>query len=154
MADDLPSESYDAADPAAEANAKREEARRERQDADVLRLLMHTKPGRAFLYRRLERCHIYASTFAPGQADVTAFQLGEENIGKRLMLEAMDASPDLYVLMIKEQREESKRLDDVRRTERKNREAEERPPSAQEMMPDLPPPAGYPGGAPLPKKNK
>ena len=149
MADNEP---FDATDPAAIANAEREAKRHAREDADALRTLMHDRNGRAFLYRRLERCHIYSTTFAPGQPDVTAFHLGEENVGKQLMAEAMDASADLYVKMIKEQRDEAMRLDAVREREAKNRAAEERPPSAEEMMAPLPPPAGYPGGPHLPKK--
>lgn len=143
---------FDATDPAAENNAERETRRKQREDADALRLLMHSKSGRAFLYRRLERCHIYSTTFAPGQPDVTAFSLGEENVGKQLMTEAMDASPDLYLLMIREQREDAKRLDDVRETEAKKRDNEAKGPTAEEMLAPLPPPAGYPGGPPLPKK--
>ncbi len=133
---DLPVETFDASDPAAEDNAKRDAARVARQDADVIRKLLHDKDGRAWFYRHLQSCHIFGagrsgpvegSTFAPGQSDVTAYRLGEENIGKRLMMQAMDASPDLYLLMIKEQRAEDKRLDEVRRTERKNRDAKENP---------------------------
>ena len=162
MPDDLALESFDATDPAAIANADRESKRKAREDADILRFLMQTKKGRAFLYRRLEMCHIYGAgltagiTFAPGQPDMTAFQLGQENIGKRLMMEAMDASPDLYVQMMREQREEEARLDEVRRREERNREVQNRPMSEGELklVYDLPPPAGYPGGPALPKKDK
>jgi len=153
MAEELPAEPFDATDPAASANASREVARKKREDADELRKLMLTKPGRAFLYRRLERCHIYGATFAGEETHISAFRQGEENIGKQLMLEAMDASPDLYVKMIKEQREEEARLDEVRRTEARNREETEKPPDMN-LMVDLPPPAGYPGGPPLPKREK
>ena len=62
MADDRVAETFDASDPVAVNNAKREESRRAREDADVLRKLMHTKPGRAWLYRFLASCHIYGST--------------------------------------------------------------------------------------------
>ena len=88
MADDI-SETFDAADPAAIDNANRDERRKAREDADVLRALMMGKHGRAWLYRLLERCNIYGDPFAPGQGDVTAFKLGQENIGKQLMLQAM-----------------------------------------------------------------
>lgn len=147
-------ETFDATDVAAEDNAKRDAKRRERQDADVLRNVMRTKEGRAWLYRQLDLCHIYTATFAPGQADVTAFQLGEENIGKRLMMAAIDASPDLYMAMIKDQRDEEKRLNEVRRTERKNREEAEQGASAEKQVAPLPPPAGYPGGPALKKTRK
>lgn len=153
MADDQPpAETFDAADPAAEANAKRDAARREREDADVLRTLMHSKAGRAWLYRFLERCHIYGATFAGEQTHVSAFQQGEENVGKRLMLNAQAASVDLYMTMIKEEQAEQRRLDDVRRSERKNRDAENAPEPGAGAVADLSPPPGYPGGPPLPKK--
>ena len=155
MADDLPAETFDASDAAATDNASRDAKRYARDDADQIRLILRTKQGRAFLYRFLERCNIYGDTFSVGQPDATAFKLGQENIGKQLMLAAMDASADLYVQMIREQKEEEARLDAVRRTERKNREAQEPgAPITPDLVPHLPPPAGFPGGPPLPKKGK
>ena len=152
MADDLPKETFDASDQAATDNASRDAAAKARADADMLRIIMHTKPGRAWLYRFLERCNIYGESFTPGQPDVTAFKLGNENIGRQLMLTAMNASADLYVKMVNEQREEERRLDEVRRKERKNREEREGPLDVASMVVPLPPPAGYPGGPPLPPK--
>lgn len=161
MADETPVETFDATDPAAEDNARREAARRDRESADVIRHLLHRKEARAWFYRLLTDCHIYGAgrsgpvegtSFVPGSSDVTFYQLGEENIGKRLMMEAMNASPDLYLLMIKEQRDEGKRLDEVRRKERVNREREDAPVNPQDFTPDLPPPAGFPGGPKLTKK--
>lgn len=154
MADDLPLEPYAADDPAAENNAKRDAARQAREDADVLRTIMHSKTGRAWLYRSLERCHIYGETFAGEQTHLSAFRQGEVNIGKRLMLDMQEASPDLYMKMIKEQQDEQKRLDELRRKERKDREAEESPQVTPELVPNLPPPAGYPGGPALKPKGK
>lgn len=152
MADDLPHETFDATDPAAEANARRDAARRERADLDVLRKLMSDKKGRDFLYRFLDSCHINNTPFAPGQPDVTAFHLGEENVGRRVLLLAMGASTDLYMKMITEQQEEEVRLADVRRKERQNREERDGPVDINALVAPLPPPAGYPGGPPLPKK--
>lgn len=161
MADETPVETFDATDTAAEDNARREVARHERMDADAIRYVMHRPSGRAWFYRLLTDCHIFGAgrvgpvagtSFVPGSSDVTFYQLGEENIGKRLMMEAMNASPDLYLLMIKEQRDDGKRLDEVRRKERINREREDAPVNPQDFTPDLPPPAGFPGGPKLAKK--
>ncbi len=151
MSDDAP-ETFDATDPAAEANARREVARRERNDRNVMVSIMTTVAGRDWLYRFLDACHINNSAFVPGQADVTAFHLGEENIGKQVLLQAMSASTDLYMKMIKEQQEEERRLNEVRKKERVNREEKEGPIDVAALVADLPPPAGYPGGPPLPKK--
>lgn len=145
MADDGPVETFDASDPAAVNNANREDKRREREDADVLRRLMHDKKGRAFLYRLLSRCNIYDDPFAPGQSDVTSFRLGQANIGKQLMLAAMDASTDLYVQMVREQKDEELRLDEVRRKEAEMRQANDPAAPAPVMtgMIDLPPPNAF-----------
>lgn len=151
-ADDLPLENFDAADPAAESNARRDQARFAREDADVLRAIMHSKQGRAWLLRRLDECHINNSPFAPGEPDVTAYHLGEEAVGRRLLTSAMAASVDLYMKAITESQEEERRLAEVRRTERKNREQRESGPAIEGLIADLPPPAGYPGGPPLPRK--
>ena len=151
MADE-PQETFDASDKAAIDNASRDAAAKARADADQLRTIMMTKPGRAWLYRFLERCNIYGDSFTPGQPDVTAFKLGNENIGRQLMLTAMNASADLYVKMVNEQREEERRLDEVRRKENKKREEREAPVDVASLVAPLPPPAGYPGGPPLPKK--
>ena len=149
MADEI-AETFDASDAAADANARRDVARVAREDADVLRAIMHNKPGRAWLYRFLESCHIYGSTFAGEETHVGAFQQGEENVGKKLMLATQAASVDLYMQRIRERQAEDARVAEVRRKERLTRERETEPETTTPFI-DLPPPAGYPGGAPLPK---
>ena len=145
-------ESFDASDTAAEANARRDEARRNRNDLDVLRTIMHTRQGRDWLHRFLDSCHINNTPFAAGQPDLTAFHLGEENVGRKLLLTAMSASVDLYMKMIKEAQEEEIRVNEVRRKERINREERDGPIDIEKLVAPLPPPAGYPGGPPRPKK--
>lgn len=142
--------SYDASDPETERHARSEETRRRRADADVLRKLMFTREGRDWLYRRLESCDIYGNSFVPGEPDTTAFRLGQQNIGKQLMVEAIDASADLYVKMVNEQKEEEKRLAKVMRDleERKKTEGgfvEDEPMPSPFTVPDLPPPEGWTG---------
>jgi hypothetical protein len=148
-------ETPDSADPEAERNARKEERARARADADVVRNIMRSKEGRAWLYRKLKAWHLYDSPFYPGQSDVTAFRLGELNCATQLEIEVRNASLDLYVTMLKDQRDEEKRLDNVKREERTRREADLGPISAVEAMAvHLPPPPGYPGGPPVPPKPK
>jgi hypothetical protein len=150
-----PLAAYAADDPVAENNQRREAARVSREDADVMRYIMATKPGRAWLFRFLAKCNIMGDSFVPGQADSTAFRLGQENIGKQVWLSAQSASIDDYLTMIKEQQAEEKRLEGVRQREEQSRRNEDEGTSDSPFMPDLPPPAGYPGGPDLPKdKNK
>lgn len=98
--------------------AKRKEAgQHKREDRDFWRICMSTPARRASFYRLLESCHIFGSAFDLGDHDartgrsrpadvhVSYFRGGEENVGKRMMLAAMDASTDLYLTMLKEQKE-------------------------------------------------
>ena len=78
----------------------------------------------------------------------------EEAVGKRLLTAAMSASVDLYMKAIKEFQEEEARQANVRRKERQNREEREGPVDVSALVAPLPPPAGYPGGPPYPKKDK
>lgn len=154
MADDVVADTPDSADPQVERNQRREAQRRARADADVVRGILHAKEGRDWFYRKLAGWHLYAEgadgiSFAPGQPDVTAFRLGEENCAKQLEMEARNASLDLYMKMLSEQRDEQKRLDAVRREERERRDAAAAAPTDTEAMTvHLPPPPGYPGHVP------
>ncbi len=69
---------------------------------DVIRNVMKTPAGRQWMYGILDMCHIYGNPFIPGQQDVTAFNLGQANIGKVLLGNIQSACPDLYLTMIQE----------------------------------------------------
>lgn len=102
---------YNAADEKQVAEKKREAGQERRQDRDFWRIAMSTPERRAAFYRLLERCHIYGSAADLGarerQSDPyrSYFSMGEENVGKQMMLAAQDASLDLYLTMLKEQKE-------------------------------------------------
>ncbi len=140
-------ETINADDPAEEKRVREEERQRARNDANVLRKIMFTKEGRSWMYRFLESCKIFEDPFIPGMPDSTGHNLGAQNIGKQLWLKVQDASLDLYVQMIREQREEEKRLAKVR-----SADAESMTPQAMDAqealgvndhMIDLPPPSGW-----------
>lgn len=69
---------------------------------DVVRNIMKKPAGRRWVYSILERCHIYGNPFVPGQADSTAFNLGEANIGRALLADVQEAASELYLTMLKE----------------------------------------------------
>jgi hypothetical protein len=96
---------FDASDPRHIEAAKKESGRQKREDRDFWQMCMSTPQRRASLYRLLERCHIYSTPADTESVNRTFFKLGEENVGKQIMLSAMDASTDLYLKMLKEQKE-------------------------------------------------
>jgi hypothetical protein len=57
--------------------------------------------GRAWFYDFLSTCHIYQTSFTPN-ALTMAHAEGERNVGLRLLADLVEASPDLYLQMLKE----------------------------------------------------
>jgi hypothetical protein len=140
-------ETVNAADPAEEKRLREEERQLARNDAAVIRKIMMTHNGRAWIYRFLERCSIFGDTFHGEETHRSAFAQGQENIGKQLWLAVQDASLDLYVQMVKEQREEEKRLAKVRRADGEAQTPEaidaEEALGVNAHMIDLPAPEGW-----------
>lgn len=93
---------YNADDEKQVKKARKKAQQNEAIALDVVRQVMKSAAGRAWIYRMLERCHIYGNPFVPGQPDSTAFNLGEANQGKILLAEVQAASPDAYLVMINE----------------------------------------------------
>jgi hypothetical protein len=88
---------------AAEAQALRDEATA-RLAADDLRWLMGHRQGRRIAARVLEKAHVHHVSFNTN-ASVTAFREGERNVGLWLQGEVLDACPDSYMQMLKEQKQ-------------------------------------------------
>lgn len=90
----------------------RQERQNERIDADVLRKVMMSPNGRSWLWRLLEWCDAHSDPFVPGVDGEreTSRNLGRQIVGKHLMLQAMGASTDLYLVMMREAREKAEAL--------------------------------------------
>lgn len=93
---------YNANDENQVKKAKKEAEFNDALKLDVIRNVMRTAAGRRWLYGILDMCYIYGNPFTPGQSDVTAFNLGQANIGKILLADIQAATPDLYLTMIQE----------------------------------------------------
>jgi hypothetical protein len=78
-----------------------------RLDADrgtILRTIMDSSSGRAWILDRLERCHVFASSYSDNHLAM-AFAEGERNIGLQDLSDLMQFTPDAYVLMMREANE-------------------------------------------------
>lgn len=71
---------------------------------EVIRGIMDTTSGRAWMLGLLERCHVFASSFSTDGLSM-AFREGERNIGLGLLADVMQSSPDNFTLMMREQDE-------------------------------------------------
>jgi hypothetical protein len=83
--------------------------RQQRREARVIRRgqleqlvkFMQDPHGRKYIYDLLASVGIYSTTFS-ANALTMAFREGERNIGLRLVADLTEASPELYLMMLKE----------------------------------------------------
>lgn len=73
----------------------------ERNRAEVLVGVMSTVPGREWLWNLLDVLNVFGSPIAE-DPHRTYFLLGEQNAGKRLMADAMQFCPDLFIQAMRE----------------------------------------------------
>src|SRR6266704_2332873 len=84
--------------------AEKEAKLAERQRHEITTYIMSTAPSRAWMYDKLEICHVFRSSFST-DALAMAFAEGERNIGLQLVGDIMVACPDDYILMMREANE-------------------------------------------------
>jgi hypothetical protein len=64
--------------------------------AGVIRNLMSTVDGRAWMWHQLSTAHIFASTFTPDPL-ITAFNEGQRAIGLAMLADILSTCPDQYI---------------------------------------------------------
>lgn len=91
---DLP---YDASDPAEVAKAQDRAVRREARKRVALAKFLADSGGRDWMWDLMASANMFDNQFVPGQADSTAFKLGEANVGKRILAAWLSVSPETYI---------------------------------------------------------
>jgi len=93
-----------AADPEQVEKAKQKvESRNDRRLNDV-REILNTKRGRRFMWETLEFCGIFKTSLAdPHQI---FYNEGQRNVGLKLLADVNEASPEAYLLMLRESKED------------------------------------------------
>lgn len=130
----------------AQNNLKREMERRASNDVAVMAELLSARNSRAWLYRKLAFCNIYGPTFFFEKTHRTSFALGQENVGKMLLNQAQQADGAGYLLMIQEANADALHLQTLEQNV--NDPGDPAPPRAEDQMPYINPPPGYPGHVP------
>jgi hypothetical protein len=92
---------YDAGDPAAVKARARTAKQRESSKRSVIRQIMSSSEGRAWIHEVLSMSHVYSSSFSTN-ALTMAYSEGERNIGLRITADIVSASPERYLEMLKE----------------------------------------------------
>ena len=91
----------DVSDPKQVAEAIKDSKSRESIAREGLKAMMSTEPGRAWLHKILLECDPYRSPFSSDPI-VMAKNCGEANIGLKIIADMHEASPELYLLTMKE----------------------------------------------------
>lgn len=86
----------------------------ETEQADF-KWLMGNKRGRRFMWRLLERCGVYKSSFT-GNSE-TFFREGMRNVGLGFLAQVHEITPDQFAVMLKEQQDVRKHADDGHRNQ-------------------------------------
>lgn len=93
---------FDTSDPKAVNRARKKAARIRAEQLDVVKALMAVENGRAWVYDILSFCRLFEEPFVVGVPDGTAFNLGRMNVGRRLLADIQECSPQEYLTMISE----------------------------------------------------
>lgn len=92
---------YDAGDPKDVRAAIKASQRWDDKRNGVILVLMGTEEGRRFVREHLELAHVGTNPFNNDPIKM-AFNCGELNVGQRFMADIMNATPQLYMLMMAE----------------------------------------------------
>lgn len=91
-----------AADEAQVQESARDAKLRREQEANDLAAVLNIPEGRRYLWRLLEFCGVYKTSFT-GSSE-TFFLEGQRNVGLRVVNEITTTHPEAYLLMMKENR--------------------------------------------------
>ncbi len=100
----LNEEAYNAGNKKQVNDARKKEARLRREELDFVRAIMDTSQGRKWMLNILNTCKTFTNPIVAGDTHYTFHNLGEQNIGKKLLQDINEAAPEEYTLMMKEAR--------------------------------------------------
>lgn len=72
------------------------------QSLNVVKNIMQTMEGRAWMFGKLELCGVNATPYVPGRPDDTAFNCGMQELGHQLQAEIMQVAANEYSIMLQE----------------------------------------------------
>lgn len=93
-----------AANPEQVKNAEMLERHRVDSEIRDMAVVLNSPEGRRLVWRYLEFCSVFKSTFNHS-GSISAFNEGMRNVGLKLMAELNEASPEAYLIMLKESKE-------------------------------------------------
>lgn len=101
-------EQYNAEDPKQIEKARKKAEREKFARDEVIRKLMSTKDGRAWVHHILTMADMWGSPIVSGDAYGTYNNIGMANLAKLIWMEIEDVVPESYALMVKEAKTDEK----------------------------------------------
>lgn len=95
---------FDTSDPKAVKARKRSAKKAAEAQAEVIKTFMGFPDGRAYFYQLLVKCNCYRNPFSC-DTNLMAFSCGEQNIGLQILADLQAASPELYLQMMRESKQ-------------------------------------------------
>lgn len=92
---------YDASDPDSVNQARKRAGRNKKNHLDFVQAMMSVPEGRRWVREMMESCRVFGNPVVMGDTHATYFQLGEQNVGKRILQDVQNF-PENYALMMKE----------------------------------------------------
>ena len=77
-----------------------------KRDVEDFKWVMSNRRGRRFAHRLLDQCGVFRSSFTGNST--TFFNEGQRNIGLQVLAMVNEHTPDAYVLMLKEHKEDER----------------------------------------------
>ena len=94
-----------AADPGQVKEAKQKELRGREREVNDVRSILNTREGRRFMWKMLGHCRVFESIWH-GSAQIH-YNAGMQDVGHFILAEITEASPEAYLLMMKENKGEN-----------------------------------------------
>ena len=70
--------------------------------AGVLLNILSTESGRAWINEIFVFCDVLGNPHVPGNTDHTSFNLGMQNVGKKILTDILRISPEQYPIILRE----------------------------------------------------
>jgi hypothetical protein len=93
---------FDASDETQVNNRRRSSKRREAEQRAFLKKMLAEPAGRNWMWGILEFCNAFDIGYVQGDAYATHLQLGQRNVGLKLIADISDVAPDMFARMLKE----------------------------------------------------
>lgn len=100
---DQVTDGYDASDPEQINKARKKAGRAKSDDTDIVKAIMELPTGRAWMYRLLARCGTFTAAAHNISHEIDR-AVGRQMVGHWVMEDIMNAAPEKYWIMIKENR--------------------------------------------------